>query len=278
MIRVSCEDYVKIRKEELKSKLQSILKKTRVPKLLTIIQVGNNQASNSYIKGKIKDCEEIGIDYNLVHISDEDEIDIIQNNIENAIEESLYNCVDGIIVQLPLPEGIDLEYIQKLIPPDLDVDGFRKDSLYDPCTPKGIIDWMKYNGVELQGKVITVLGRSKIVGLPLVNMLIKEGATVISCNSHTSHPEIYTRQSNIVISAVGKRNMLSLYDINPDNLELIVDVGINRDENNKLCGDIDRETIQKYVDAYITPVPKGVGLLTRLALMENVVNSKGGPF
>lgn len=135
---------------------------------------------------------------------------------------------------------------------------------------------MKYNGVELQGKVITVLGRSKIVGLPLVNMLIKEGATVISCNSHTSHPEIYTRQSNIVISAVGKRNMLSLYDINPDNLELIVDVGINRDENNKLCGDIDRETIQKYVDAYITPVPKGVGLLTRLALMENVVNSKGG--
>lgn len=224
---VTCKDYAQFVKNKLKTKIKGMEKKP----VLAIIQVGDNQASNSYVKGKIKDCEEVGIR-------------CIVSKLDKAIEEhellyhiELTTCVaDGIIVQLPLPKHINVEHVKNTIPKEKDVDGFRQDSKFDCCTPKGIIDWLYFNGYDVCGKNVVVLGRSEIVGKPLVNMLIWE-------------------------------------DIGSD-CEIVIDVGINRDDAGKLCGDVNRESVEKLrPDTYVTPVPGGVGLLTRVSLLKNVVEA-----
>ena len=153
-----------------------------------------------------------------------------------------------------------------------DVDGFRRDSFFKPCTPKGIMDWLDFNNYDLEGKNITVIGRSKIVGKPLVNLLIDRGATVTCCNSKTKDLRQHTCNADVVISAVGKPKFLdSSYFTNT---ELVIDVGINRDENDKLCGDVDHEEVTSTLkNIYVTPVPKGVGRLTTLALVENTIKA-----
>lgn len=166
-----------------------------------------------------------------------------------------------------------MERLQNLIPTEKDVDGFRKDSCFKPCTPKGIIDWMEYNNFEFEGKDCCVLGRSKIVGLPLTNMLIEKGATVTCCNSTTPSTWYYTRNADYAFSAVGVPNYFDFSDFQ-DFCELVVDIGINRDENGKLCGDVNNAGFESSLnDTYVTPVPGGVGLLTRLTLMQNVVDA-----
>lgn len=151
------------------------------------------------------------------------------------------------------------------------MDGFRVDSCFKPCTPKGIIDWLKYNEFKFEGADVCVIGRSKIVGKPLVNMLIDEGATVTCCNSRTKSFIPYTIISDLVITATGTPRWWCK-EIFPNTI--VVDVGINVDHRGKLCGDVNKEYIDKWVDnTYVTPVPGGVGLLTRIALMENVINA-----
>ena len=253
---VTCKDYAQFVKNKLKTKIKGMEKKP----VLAIIQVGDNQASNSYVKGKIKDCEEVGIR-------------CIVSKLDKAVEEyellyhiELTTCVaDGIIVQLPLPKHINVEHVKNAIPKEKDVDGFRQDSKFDCCTPKGIIDWLYFNGYDVCGKNVVVLGRSEIVGKPLVNMLIDRGATVTCCNSHTD--------ADVIISAIGKAKFLDWADIGSD-CEIVVDVGINRDDAGKLCGDVNRESVEKLrPDTYVTPVPGGVGLLTRVSLLKNVVEA-----
>lgn len=263
---ISCKEYALVMKETLRKRIETMDKKPA----LSIIQVGDDQASDAYIRGKIKDCEEVGIRY------------IVQKLSENVSEENLlYNielasCVaDGIIVQLPLPRHINVTHVKNAIPKEKDVDGFRRDSLFECCTPKGIIDWLDFNEYELCGKNAVVLGRSEIVGKPLVNMLIDRGATVTCCNSHTDlllESEL-SNKADIVISAIGKAKFLDWMDFGTD-CDVIVDVGINRDENGKLCGDVDRDSIEKLKDGiYVTPVPGGVGLLTRVTLLKNIVEA-----
>ena len=264
---VACKDYAQFVKNKLKTKIKGMEKKP----VLAIIQVGDNQASNSYVKGKIKDCEEVGIR-------------CIVSKLDKAIEEhellyriELTTCVaDGIIVQLPLPKHINVEHVKNAIPKEKDVDGFRQDSKFDCCTPKGIIDWLYFNGYDVCGKNVVVLGRSEIVGKPLVNMLIDRGATVTCCNSRTDYgyeTQITNNDADVIVSAIGKAKFLDWADIGSD-CEIVIDVGINRDDAGKLCGDVNRESVEKLrSDTYVTPVPGGVGLLTRVSLLKNVVEA-----
>lgn len=263
---VSCKDYVEIKKKELEEEIQHFNRKP----VLAVIQIDNDQASNSYIKGKQKDCDEIGIEMRHVNIYSNV---AGQKEVECVITDIAKSDADGIIIQLPIPDKYDLERLQHLIPPEKDVDGFRRDSCFKPCTPKGIIDWMEYNDFEFEGKDCCVLGRSKIVGLPLTNMLIEKGATVTCCNSTTPSTWYYTRNADYAFSAVGVPNYFDFSDFQ-DFCELVVDIGINRDENEKLCGDVNNAGFESSLnDTYVTPVPGGVGLLTRLALMQNTLNA-----
>lgn len=263
---VSCKDYVEIKKKELEEEIQYFNRKP----VLAVIQIDNDQASNSYIKGKQKDCDEIGIEMRHVNIYSNV---AGQKEVECIIKDIAKSDADGIIIQLPIPDKYDLERLQHLIPPEKDVDGFRRDSCFKPCTPKGIIDWMEYNNFEFKGKDCCVLGRSKIVGLPLTNMLIEKGATVTCCNSTTPSTEYYTRNADYVFSAIGIPHYFDFSDFF-EYCELIVDIGINRIKDNKLCGDINCCSFEEYLSGtYVTPVPGGVGLLTRLALMQNTLNA-----
>lgn len=264
---ISCKEYVRIKKEKLKKRISLLHKKP----CLCVIQIGNDAASNSYIKGKKSDCEEVGIEFKHHHIEDYENVSeyMLMDIIKNLNQD---NTISGIIVQLPIPDKYNIERLQTCISPEKDVDGFRKDSLFDPCTPKGIIDWLDYNKYDVAGRDVVVIGRSKIVGKPLVNMLIDKGATVTCCNSKTLCLGHFTGYADLIISAVGKPKCFdeSIFDY-PD---IVVDVGINRTEDGKLCGDIDRERVENaFENAYVTPVPGGVGLLTRVALLENTVDA-----
>ncbi len=263
---VSCKDYVEIKKKKLKEEIQHFNRKP----VLAVIQIDNDQASNSYIKGKQKACDEIGIEMRHVNIYSNV---AGQKEVECIIKDIANSDADGIIIQLPIPDKYDLNQLQNLIPPEKDVDGFRRDSYFKPCTPRGIIDWMEYNNFEFKGKDCCVLGRSKIVGLPLTNMLIEKGATVTCCNSTTPSTEYYTRNADYVFSAIGIPHYFDYSDFF-EYCELIVDIGINRIKDNKLCGDINCCSFEEYLSGtYVTPVPGGVGLLTRTSLMQNVVDA-----
>lgn len=262
---VSCKEYVTIMKEKLKNEIENMGEVW-----LVILRVGNDPASASYVKGKEKDCKELGIKCS-ARILD---ADTTEEELLGAVKYySDLKEVDGIIVQLPLPSHINPDVIANAIPAEKDVDGFRRDSKFDCCTPKGIIDWLEYNDYNFVGKNAVVIGRSKIVGKPLVNMLIDKGATVTCCNSHTEYIEEHTMKANLVVSAIGNPKYWNCMDFS-DDTEVIVDVGINRDENGKLCGDVDYANVTKHLpETYVTPVPGGVGLLTRLSLMKNVVEA-----
>ncbi len=243
---------------------QSIELSKRVPSLF-IIQVGSNEASNRYVRNKIKDCEAIGIEAELLNLPESITTESICNYIDVAVSADF----DGIIVQLPLPDHINKDQIIKHIPKDRDVDGFRTDSVFTPCTPLGIANYLDYIGFVFKGKHAVILGRSDIVGKPMEKLLQAHNCTTTLCNSKTPK-ELRNKllgMADLVICAVGQRNFISSQDaLNA----FIVDVGINFDENGKLCGDVDVNILDK---DRVTPVPGGVGRLTRMALVHNVVES-----
>ena len=243
---------------------QSIALSKRVPSLF-IIQVGSNEASTRYVRNKIKDCESIGIEAELLNLPESITTESICNYIDAAVDADF----DGIIVQLPLPEHIDKDQIIRHIPKDRDVDGFRNDSVFTPCTPLGIINYLDYIGFQFAGKHAVILGRSDIVGKPMAKLLQTYNCTTSLCNSKTPKElrDKLLSMSDLVICAVGQRNFISSQDaLNA----FIVDVGINFDDNGKLCGDVDVSVVDK---DRVTPVPGGVGRLTRMALVHNVVES-----
>lgn len=247
--------------------------------MLTIIQVGNNEASNRYIRNKMRSIEEAGMECELVKLPENCETEDILMAIGGAhvMKES-----KAIMVQLPLPDHIQKDVVLRTIPTYKDIDGLNPLSDYKPLTPCAIMRWFKENNIKLEGKLVTVLGRSELVGKPIAEMLIDAGATVTVCNSKT--PVVVKEDScyraDIIISAVGKAGVVDKFDISRvyrhDKPKIVVDVGINRDENGKLCGDVSAEA-RKAIAAsggYCTPVPGGVGkwtvneLLIRLASME----------
>ncbi len=240
--------------------------------MLTIIQVGNDKASSTYVRNKMKAVTEAGMEARLVSLPETATTQDVIGKIHQALEST------AIIVQLPLPRHIDKQEVLKWIPPFKDIDGRAPHSPYKPLTPCAIMRWLREKGVVLEGKNVTVLGRSDLVGKPLANMLIDAGATVTVCNSHTSDWMRNTEclRADIVVSAVGQRNMITPFNVSCFGKQIFIDVGINRDDHGKLCGDISPDAHQAIVKAgsEYTPVPGGVGkwtvreLVLRLAEME----------
>jgi methylenetetrahydrofolate dehydrogenase (NADP+)/methenyltetrahydrofolate cyclohydrolase len=248
--------------------------------MLTIIQVGNNPASNTYIRNKVRAVMEAGMDAQLVSM---DETATTQDIIDQIQRADACELCKAIIVQLPLPKHVEKAAVLRSIPPEKDIDGLNPVSQYDPLTPCAIMRWLKEKGVQLVGKNVTILGRSELVGKPLALMMIDAGATVTVCNSHTDQKarNVHCLESDIVVSAVGKINMIDLYDISLWSKQVFIDVGINRDSDGKLCGDISDKArrVISGVGSEYTPVPGGVGkwtvreLVLRLAEMEGVNKS-----
>lgn len=264
-ILINCKEIANEIKTNIKNKILEC-KRERNP-ILYVIQVGDNSASESYIKGKKKDCEDVGIVCKLVHlhesISENDLIDLIRDITKN--EE-----YDGIIVQLPLPKHINKNHIIDVIPKDKDVDGFGKNSDYIPCTPAGIMKVL--DKFDIAGKDCLIINRSDIVGRPLVNLLLDKDVTVTVAHSKTKDLITKIKNSDIVITAVGIPNFITTSMIS--NNKIFIDVSINRNEENKLCGDIEKEIYNYlYRNSYITPVPNGIGLLTRAMLLQNTFDS-----
>ena len=225
---------------------------------LAVFQIGNNEASTRYIRNKKKDCEEVGINFEWYYYPEE----ITTNDLVQEIKD-MTDYVDGLIVQMPLPDHIDVTAIKQAINPKKDVDGFHPNSRFRPCTPTGIIDYLIDGcGYNFEGKNVTIFGRSDIVGKPLADMLLELDATVTLCHSKTRNAWDHINTADLIISAVGKAGFLNCYAIHCP----VVDVGINFDENGKLVGDCFNTEHRD-----VTPVPGGVGLLTRVALLENTL-------
>lgn len=253
------KEYVLIKKNNLKL----LIDKLEVKPCLSIVQVGDNPASNSYVKGKMKDCDEVGIKCNHLKLDENISQEFLNDTIISLNSNSMIN---GIIVQLPLPKHLNLNL--DLINKEKDVDGFKIDSPFVPCTPLGIIKYLEDNNVEFDGKNVVVIGRSDIVGKPMAKLFQDRNATVTICHSHTKDISFYTRNADIIVVATGKINTLKR-DMIGNNKPIVIDVGINRNENGKLCGDCDYSNIID-ICSFVSPVPGGVGLLTRLSLLENV--------
>lgn len=240
---------------------------------LTIFQVGDNQASNTYISNKQKACAEVGITSELVKLPD-DEYTRCQLLPKYLQEETS----DGAMVQLPLPIGWDERFFLDQIKVNQDVDCLTTNALgkfysssnpsLAPCTAQGIIDLLDYYNIPIEGKHVVVIGRSNIVGKPVAHLLTCRDATVTLCHSKTVNLSEYTKQADILVVAIGKPKFITADMVKEGSV--IIDVGINRDDNNKLCGDVDFENVKEKVAA-ITPVPGGVGVLTVAELLKNTV-------
>ena len=262
-------------KDELKEKAAAMAKEGKKV-ALAVIQVGNDPASSVYVRNKKKACEYIGIEslsYELPEETTEEELVALIEKL-NADTK-----VNGILVQLPLPEQINEEKIIQTISPDKDVDGFHMQNVgalctggkgYVSCTPLGIITLLKRSGIEIAGKRCVVMGRSNIVGKPMAMLLLRENGTVTICHSKTQDMKEITRQADILVAAIGKPKFVDETYVKEG--AVVIDVGIHRNAENKLCGDVDFDKVAPHTSA-ITPVPGGVGPMTIAMLMNNCVSS-----
>lgn len=243
---------------------------------LAVILVGDSPASKIYVGNKVKACEECGVaSFHLSLPADSSESEVLalisRLNADAAVH--------GILVQLPLPKHMDAQKVIETISPAKDVDGFHVASAgalmvgrpgFWPCTPYGCMKMLDSIGYDLRGKHAVVIGRSNIVGKPMAMMLLGENATVTVCHSATRDLKAYTLQADVVVAAVGKRNLLTADMVKPG--AVVIDVGMNRNDDGKLCGDVDFEGV-KEVAGWITPVPGGVGPMTVAMLIENTLRS-----
>ncbi len=243
---------------------------------LAVILVGENPASQVYVRNKVKACQDSGL-HSLLEKYPED---LTENSLLERIESLNQDpSIHGILVQLPLPKHIDAQKVIEAISPNKDVDGFHIASAgalmtgmpgFWPCTPYGCMKMLESIAYDLQGKHAVVIGRSNIVGKPMAMMLLQKNATVTICHSATRNLKAMTLQADVIVAAVGKRNVLTADMVKPG--AVVLDVGMNRNEEGKLCGDIDFEGVEK-VASYITPVPGGVGPMTITMLLVNTLEA-----
>ena len=257
---MTIKEYVAFRKAEIKEYVSTL----EVKPHLVIVQVNEDQASNAYVKGKLKDCTELGINGELVKLP----IDTSEEELLKLIDSLNHDSdVDAFIVQMPLPKQINEEKVKLAVNPKKDVDGFHPLSDLNPCTPQGIIDYLHAEGIQMQGKNALVIGRSNIVGKPMAKLLLKENCNVTIVHSKTTQEDMafYINHADIIVIAIGRQFFLDdKYTYKKD--AVVVDVGISRDENG-LHGD----AVPNLPVKLQTPVPGGVGLLTRLSLIENLL-------
>lgn len=255
--------------ENLKKRAQNLSNELR----LDVILVGNNSASNVYVNNKRKLAQEIGIKFVLHHFPDDVESEVIENLIK---ELNCNSAVTGFMVQLPLPKHINEQKICNLIKKEKDVDGFTientgllaiNDNAIIPCTPKGIMYLLDYYGIKVSGKNVVIIGRSNIVGRPLISCMLNNDATVTVCHSKTENLKFYTKNADILIVAIGKPKYIDESYIKDG--AIVIDVGINRVDG-KIVGDCDFDSMYDKV-SYITKVPGGVGPMTVAMLMLNII-------
>lgn len=262
-------------KDELREKVAAYKAEGKTV-TLAVIQVGNDPASTVYVGNKKKACAYIGIESLSYELPEETTQDELLDLIKKLNQD---DTVNGILVQLPLPKHINEEMVIQTIAPTKDVDGFHVQNVgalcvgskgYVSCTPLGVIQLLKRSGIEIAGKNCVVLGRSNIVGKPMSMLLLRENGTVTTCHSKTQDIKAITKQADILVVAIGKPKFVDESYVKDG--AVVIDVGIHRDENNKLCGDVDFEKVAPHTSA-ITPVPGGVGPMTIAMLMNNCVSS-----
>ncbi|MBC7474541.1 MAG: bifunctional methylenetetrahydrofolate dehydrogenase/methenyltetrahydrofolate cyclohydrolase FolD [Candidatus Sericytochromatia bacterium] len=261
---------------EIKVEAEQLYEKYEFKAGLAVVLIGNDPASQIYVKNKRATCEKIGFYSEAYDLSEE----VKENELIKLLDElNAEPSIHGILVQLPLPKHLDERKILEYINPQKDVDGFHPSTQaklflgtakLEPCTPKGIIELLKRSNIQIEGKHCVILGRSNIVGKPLALMLLKENATVTICHSKTENIAEIARTADILISAIGKANFVTA-DMVKENA-VVIDVGMNRSLDNKLVGDVDYQNVFPKVRA-ITPVPGGVGPMTIAMLMKNTLEA-----
>jgi len=257
----------------------SLLKEKGITPHLTVVLVGDNPASRSYVKGKEKACAQVGMSSSLIQLpSETTEEELLQVIREQNVDDSVH----GILVQLPLPGQISEKKVIETIDPRKDVDGFHPvnigrmmtgEDTFLPCTPYGIVEMIKSKNIPVEGKNVVVIGRSNIVGKPVGQLLLNENATVTYCHSRTKDLKAHTRNADILIVAIGRANVIDKEYIKEG--AAVIDVGINRLEDGGLTGDVDFESAKERA-GYITPVPKGVGPMTITMLLKNTIKAAKG--
>ncbi len=270
-MKIDCERIANAMLEEAKEGI-ALLKQRGITPTLGIIRVGNDPASETYVRNKVKTCSELGIRCITFSLPE----DITQEELEKHINMmhdfrshmGVEFTTDGIILQLPLPAHLDAEKAIMHIWPVEDVDGLSPNSATIPCTPLGIMNILDREGIELEGKHAVIVGRSKLVGKPLAKLLLERNCTVTVCHSKTENLALHTRSADILISAVGTPGLIGAHMIKCD--AVVIDVGINRVDG-KLVGDVDPWAMEYHDNARITPVPGGVGKTTVAALACNLV-------
>lgn len=262
-------------KEELKEKVAK-LKEQGKKCCLAVIQVGKDPASSVYVENKKKACAYIGIESLAFELPEETTEEELLSMIQKLNQDE---TVHGILCQLPLPKQIDEDKVIAAISPQKDVDGFHTQNVgslvvgqsgFVSCTPAGIVQLMKRSGIEMEGKHCVVVGRSNIVGKPMALLMLQENATVTICHSRTKNLKEICKNADILIIAIGKPQFIDADYIKEG--AVVIDVGIHRDENNKLCGDVQFDEVEPHA-SYITPVPGGVGPMTIAMLMNNCVEA-----
>lgn len=262
-------------RENLKIKCDELKEKGIKPKL-AVIMVGDDKASQVYVRNKSKACEEIGIEYEEYLLEAKIEQKVLIDLIEKLNKDDKIN---GILLQSPIPSHLDINEAFRTIAPEKDVDGFNpvnvgklslNQDTFVSCTPYGVMKMFEAYNIDLNGKNVTILGRSNIVGKPLMQCCLNKNATVTVCHSKTKDLKQHTQNADIVISAIGKSKFITADMIKKD--AVIIDVGINRDKDGKLTGDVDFDNIYDKA-SYITPVPGGVGPMTIAMLMNNVIKA-----
>ena len=259
----------------LKIEVAELKKQGIIPKL-AVIMVGDDKASQVYVRNKSKACDEIGIEYE-EYLKD---ASITQEELLNLIDElNTRDDISGILLQSPIPKHLDIREAFNRIDYKKDVDGFNPinvgklaigEDCFISCTPYGVVKLLEANNIEIEGKHVVILGRSNIVGRPLIQCMLNEHATVTVCHSRTQNLKEFTKQADILISAIGKAKFVT-EDMVKDGA-VVIDVGINRNNEGKLVGDVDYENVEPKT-SYITPVPGGVGPMTIAMLMNNVVKA-----
>lgn len=247
---------------------------------MKVILVGENPASLIYTRNKKIFCEKFEAVCEIINLPKTiGEAAFLEQVLEISNDRTVHGC----FIQLPLPEQLQHIDVGNLIPPEKDVDGFHKNNLNYllhgseekallPCTPKGILTLLNYYGVECEGKNVVMIGRSMIVGKPMALMMVNKNATVTICHSRTTNLPMHTRQADIIISAIGKARFINATHLSPGHDQVIIDVGMNHDEEGNLCGDIDLDAVLDKCRG-VTPVPGGVGPMTILSLAQNLLQA-----
>lgn len=262
-------------RETLKDKVKELRQNNIFPKL-AVIMVGEDPASKIYVRNKSKACEELGIEYEEFLLKE----NTTQKQLIDLIQElNRRQDITGILLQSPIPKHLDMNEAFRAIIPEKDVDGFNPINVGKlalgqetviSCTPFGVIKLLEEYNIPIEGKNAVIIGRSNIVGKPMLHCLLNKNATVTICHSRTKNLSEITKTADILVAAIGKAKFITKDMVKPD--AVVIDVGINRNEEGKVCGDVDFEEVQK-IASYITPVPGGIGPMTIAMLMTNIVKT-----